>query len=54
MQVKVKFTIPTPGTHQLKLSLMSDSYVGVDQDIDFNLDVGEEMEVDADEDEKSD
>ena len=51
MQVKVKFTVPTPGTHQLKLSLMSDSYVGVDQDIDFNLDVGEEMEVDEDEDE---
>ncbi|KAK5654988.1 hypothetical protein OQA88_6747 [Cercophora sp. LCS_1] len=48
--VKLEFTVPTPGKHNLKLFLMSDSYVGVDQDPDFSVTVAEGMEVDEDED----
>ncbi|KAJ2905059.1 Pre-mRNA-splicing factor brr2 [Zalerion maritima] len=48
MQIKVKFTVPTLGKHHLKLFLMSDSYIGVDQEPDFTVDVGKEMDVDDD------
>ncbi len=43
--------MPTPGEHELKLFLMSDSYVGVDQDPSFRVTVAEGMDED-DEDEE--
>lgn len=43
---KVEFTVPTPGKHELKLFLMSDSYIGVDQEPGFEVTVAEAMEVD--------
>jgi len=49
MSVRLEFTVPTPGKHDLKLFLMSDSYVGVDQDPSFSVDVAEGMEEDDDE-----
>jgi pre-mRNA-splicing helicase BRR2 len=51
LNVKFEFTVPTPGKHELKLFLMSDSYVGVDQDPSFTVDVAEGMDED-DEDEE--
>jgi len=53
LNVKFEFTVPTPGKHELKLFLMSDSYVGVDQDPTFSVDVAEGMDED-DEDEDED
>ncbi|KAI1872568.1 hypothetical protein JX265_005448 [Neoarthrinium moseri] len=32
LKVKLEYTVPTPGKHDLKLFLMSDSYSGVDQE----------------------
>ncbi|KAJ4394740.1 Pre-mRNA-splicing helicase BRR2 [Gnomoniopsis smithogilvyi] len=52
LKVKLEFTVPTPGKHSLKLFLMSDSYVGVDQEPTFEVTVAEAMEVDEDEDEE--
>jgi len=54
LNVKLEFTVPTPGNHDLKLFLMSDSYVGVDQEPAFSVKVAEEMDVDDDEEEESD
>ncbi|KAJ4416368.1 Pre-mRNA-splicing helicase BRR2 [Gnomoniopsis sp. IMI 355080] len=54
LKVKLEFTVPTPGKHNLKLFLMSDSYVGVDQEPTFEVTVAEAMEVDEDEDEEDD
>jgi pre-mRNA-splicing helicase BRR2 len=51
---KLEFTVPTPGKHDLKLFLMSDSYVGVDQEPTFSVMAAEGMEVDDDEDEDDD
>lgn len=53
LKVKVKFTIPSPGRHNVKLFLMSDSYRGVDQEEKFTLDVNEEMDVDEEDEEES-
>ncbi|TVY81829.1 Pre-mRNA-splicing factor brr2 [Lachnellula suecica] len=50
--VKLEYTVPTPGKHELKLFLMSDSYVGVDQDPSFTVDVAEGMDEDDEEDEE--
>lgn len=46
LNVKLEFTPPTAGKQDLKLFLMSDSYVGVDQDPSFSITVaeGEESE----------
>jgi len=49
LNVKLEFTVPTPGKHDLKLFLMSDSYVGVDQDPAFSVKVAEAMDVDDEE-----
>lgn len=49
LKVKLEFTVPTPGKHELKLFLMSDSYVGVDQEPGFEVTVAESMEVDEEE-----
>ncbi|KAK3934484.1 pre-mRNA splicing helicase [Diplogelasinospora grovesii] len=54
LNVRLEFTVPTPGNHDLKLFLMSDSYVGVDQEPSFSVQVAEGMEVDEDEDDEED
>ena len=54
LNVRLEFTVPTPGEHDLKLFLMSDSYVGVDQEPGFSVTVAEAMEVDEDDDEDED
>ncbi|PSR82178.1 Sec63 Brl domain-domain-containing protein [Coniella lustricola] len=50
LKVKLEFIVPTPGKHDLKLFLMSDSYVGVDQEPDFEVMVAEAMDVDEESD----
>ncbi|KAJ2981693.1 hypothetical protein NQ176_g1869 [Zarea fungicola] len=54
LNVRLEYTVPTPGDHNLKLLLMSDSYVGVDQEREFTITVAEGMDVDSDEDEEED
>lgn len=53
LSLRLEFTVPSPGEHKLKLFLMSDSYVGVDQDPSFTVNVAEGMDEDEeDEDEE--
>lgn len=54
LNVRLEYTVPTPGEHELKLYLMSDSYVGVDQDPTFKVRVAEGMDEDEDEEEDED
>ncbi|KAK0730677.1 Sec63 Brl domain-containing protein [Lasiosphaeris hirsuta] len=54
LNVKLEFTVPTPGQHNFKLFLMSDSYVGVDQEPSFSVMVAEAMEVDEDDEDDED
>lgn len=54
LNLRLEYTVPTPGKHDLKLFLMSDSYVGVDQDPSFTVNVAEGMDEDEDEDEEDD
>ncbi len=49
MQVRLEFVVPSPGTKELTLSLVSDSYVGVDQEHPLQVEVAEGMEEDSDE-----
>lgn len=49
LNLRLEYTVPTPGEHELKLFLMSDSYVGVDQDPSFTVTVAEGMDEDEDE-----
>ncbi|KAK4144714.1 Sec63 Brl domain-containing protein [Dichotomopilus funicola] len=51
LALRLEFTVPTPGKHALKLFLMSDSYVGVDQEPGFEVVVEEGMDVDESEEE---
>lgn len=51
LELKLEFTVLTAGTHELRLYLMSDSYVGVDQDPAFTV-VAAEGESEEDEDEE--
>jgi pre-mRNA-splicing helicase BRR2 len=51
LSLRLEYTVPTPGEHTLKLFLMSDSYVGVDQDPSFNVTVAEGMDEDEEEEE---
>ena len=51
LSLRLEYTVPTPGEHALKLFLMSDSYVGVDQDPSFNVTVAEGMDEDDEEEE---
>lgn len=53
LKVKLEFTVPAAGKHDLKLFLMSDSYVGVDQEREFSVTAAEGMDVD-DSDEEED
>lgn len=50
LNFRLEYTVPTAGEHELKLSLMCDSYVGVDQDPSFTVKVAEGLEEDEDED----
>ncbi|KAK4131874.1 Sec63-domain-containing protein [Trichocladium antarcticum] len=52
LKVRLEFAVPTAGRHDLKLFLMSDSYVGVDQEPAFSVVVGEGMDVDEEEEEE--
>lgn len=53
LEIRLEFAAPsTAGQHDLKLYLMSDSYVGVDQDPSFNVNVAEGMDEDDEEDEQ--
>lgn len=51
LNLRLEYTVPTPGEHDLKLFLMSDSYVGVDQDPSFKVTVAEGMDEDDEEEE---
>ncbi|EEH46397.1 ATP-dependent RNA helicase BRR2 [Paracoccidioides brasiliensis Pb18] len=50
LQLKLEYIVPTPGEHELTLFLMSDSYVGVDQDPSFKITAAEGMDEDEEED----
>ncbi|KAL3423556.1 Pre-mRNA-splicing factor brr2 [Phlyctema vagabunda] len=54
LNLRLEYTVPTAGDHELKLLLMSDSYVGVDQDPTFKVSVAEGMDEDEDEDDEED
>lgn len=49
LNIRLEYTVPTAGEHELKLFLMCDSYVGVDQDPSFTVKVAEGAEDDEDE-----
>ena len=52
LKVRLEYTVPTAGEHALKLYLMSDSYVGVDQEREFTVTAAEGMDVDDEDDEE--
>ncbi|KAL6700556.1 Sec63 Brl domain-containing protein [Trichoderma pleuroticola] len=52
LNVRLEYTVPSPGEHNLKLFLMSDSYIGVDQEWEFSVTAAESMDVDEDEDDE--
>ncbi|KAK0733880.1 Sec63 Brl domain-containing protein [Lasiosphaeria miniovina] len=52
LELRLEFTVPTPGDHNLKLFLMSDSYVGVDQEPTFSVKLAEGMDVDDEDDDE--
>lgn len=52
LNVRLEFTVPTAGHHDLKLFFMSDSYMGVDQEPSFSVEVAEGMDVDEEEDDE--
>ncbi|KAK3335533.1 Sec63 Brl domain-containing protein [Cercophora scortea] len=54
LNLRLEYTVPTAGHHDLKLLLISDSYAGVDQDPSFSVEVAEGMEVDEDEEDEDD
>ncbi|CAK7209830.1 Pre-mRNA-splicing helicase BRR2 [Sporothrix bragantina] len=52
LELRLKARLPDePGKHTFKLYLMSDSYVGVDQDPSFTVNVAEGMDEDSEEEE---
>ncbi|KAK2740376.1 DEIH-box ATPase [Myotisia sp. PD_48] len=54
LEMKLEYIVPTPGEHELTLYLMSDSYIGVDQDPSFKITAAEGMDEDEEEDEDED
>lgn len=54
LNVRLEYTVPSAGEHNLKLFLMSDSYVGVDQEREFSVTAAEGMDVDDDEEDDED
>jgi pre-mRNA-splicing helicase BRR2 len=53
-KVKLEFTAPEPGSYAYTLFLMSDSYLGCDQEYPVQLEVGEAADDDDDEEEEED
>ncbi|RPB01060.1 Sec63-domain-containing protein [Choiromyces venosus 120613-1] len=51
LDVRLDYTVPSPGKHELKLFLMSDSYVGVDLEEEFEVDAAEGMDEDEEDEE---
>ncbi|KAF4587861.1 activating signal cointegrator 1 complex subunit 3 [Ophiocordyceps camponoti-floridani] len=49
LKVRLEYTVPTAGEHQLKLFVVSDSYMRADLDWEFGVRVAEGMEVDDEE-----
>ena len=49
LELRLEFMVPSAGKHDLTLYLMSDSYVGVDQDPSFTVTAAEGMDEDEDE-----
>jgi pre-mRNA-splicing helicase BRR2 len=54
LELRLEFIVPAAGKHNLKLFLMSDSYIGVDQDPEFSVEAAEGMDEDEDGDEDGD
>ena len=52
LEMRLEYVVPTPGEHKLTLYLMSDSYVGVDQDPAFTVTAVEGMDEDDSEEEE--
>jgi pre-mRNA-splicing helicase BRR2 len=52
LEMRLEYVVPTPGEHELTLYLMSDSYVGVDQDPTFTVTAAEGMDEDDSEEEE--
>ena len=52
LDVKLEYIVPEAGRKKLSLFLMSDSYVGVDQEQEFEVDVAEGMDEDSEEEEE--
>lgn len=52
LEMRLEYVVPTPGEHELTLYLMSDSYVGVDQDPTFRVTAAEGMDEDEDQEEE--
>ena len=48
LSVRLEYTVPTAGAHELKLYLMSDSYAGVDQERTFIVKAAEGTDTDED------
>ncbi|KAI5292863.1 DEIH-box ATPase [Ascosphaera acerosa] len=47
--IRLEYVVPSPGEHELTLSLMCDSYMGVDQDTKFKVTAAEGMDEDEEE-----
>jgi pre-mRNA-splicing helicase BRR2 len=54
LKTRLEYTVPAAGSYDLKLFLMSDSYVGVDQEREFSVTAAEGMDVDEEEEEDED
>ena len=52
LELRLEYVVPTPGKHELTLYLMSDSYVGVDQDPSFTVEAVEGMDEDENDDDE--
>ncbi|KAL8950757.1 MAG: hypothetical protein Q9222_003231 [Ikaeria aurantiellina] len=52
LDMKLEYVVPSAGAHDLTLYLMSDSYVGVDQDPSFTIEAAEGMDEDEDDSEE--
>ncbi|KAA1132430.1 DEIH-box ATPase [Puccinia graminis f. sp. tritici] len=54
LPTKIEFSVPTAGKHELKLDLISDSYIGVDQELRLEINVAEGEDSDSEESDDSD
>ena len=52
LEVRLEYVVQNPGEQELRLYLMSDSYVGVDQVLEFKVDAAEGMDEDDEEDDE--